>query len=193
MTKKIALTDEEIMSEITENIEYEDSEIDENQLLKDEEVLTVEELNDRIIGAINLLDHIDEYKVAVSNKRREVSYREFDLMHNLEVIQRKMKDDPNYKISAKGIRNFFNELGDVRELRRTLKVSDELIYEFQKQTNRLNNSGNRAMVRSDIGRTKSKLTQPHRNRIYTEEQLNKLFDVKEEGQIEGLEENETNE
>lgn len=179
MTKVQTLTDSEILSEITDNIDYIDGDIDENQLLKDEEVLSVEELNDRIIGAINLLDHIDEYKIAVSNKRREVSYREFDLMHNLEVIMAKMENDPEFKISAKGLRNFFNELGAVRELRRILKVSDELIYEFQKQTNRLNNTGNRALVRSDIGRTKNKLTQPHRNRIYNEEELNKLFDIKE--------------
>lgn len=179
MTKVQTLTDSEILSEITDNIDYIDGDIDENQLLKDEEVLSVEELNDRIIGAINLLDHIDEYKIAVSNKRREVSYREFDLMHNLEVIMAKMENDPEFKISAKGLRNFFNELGAVRELRRILKVSDELIYEFQKQTNRLNNTGNRALVRSDISRTKNKLTQPHRNRIYNEEELNKLFDIKE--------------
>lgn len=183
------MTDEEILAEILGNDTIDDTNIDENQLLTDEEVLSVDELMDRIIGAINLLDHIDEYKVSVSNKRREVSYREFDLMHNLEVIQHKMKNDPDFKITAKGIRNFFNELGEVRELRRTLKVSDELIYEFQKQTNRLNNAGNREMVRNDVHKSKKKLTQPHRNRIYSEEQLNKLFDIKEEG----LEDNETNE
>lgn len=164
--------------------EQPEGELELNTML-DENVFSVEELTDRIVGAINLLDHIDEYKNEVSKKRREIAWREFDLVHTLEEFQK--LEEKGLKISAKGCRNITETIMYYRALRRILKVSDELIYEFQKRYNRLNNVGNRSMVRSDIEREKKRLTQHHRNRIYTDEELYKLADIKLED-IEALKE-----
>lgn len=179
--------EEEIFDEISEE-DLPDIALDEN-IIPDEEVLSVEELLDRIIGAINLLDHIDEYKEAVSKKRREIAYRQFDIDHTLEDIQNIMDEHPDFKLSAKGCRNITEESAHLRKLRRILKVSDALIYEFQKRTNRLNNASNREMLRNDIHREKKNLTKPHHNRVYTQEQLYKFADIKPE-EIENLKQNE---
>ena len=181
--------EEEIFDEISEE-DLPDIALDEN-IMSDEDVLSVEELLDRIIGAINLLDHIDEYKEAVSKKRREVEYRQFDIDHILEDIKEIMDKNPDFKLTAKGCRNIIEEMAHLRQLRRILKVSDTLIYEFQKRTNRLNNAANRSILRNDIYKEKNNLTKPHHNRIYTQEQLYKFADIKQE-EIEELKNKEDN-
>lgn len=160
------MTEEEMLQELSENLDE-----FEGDTIPDKDIFGVEELLDRIVGAVHLLDHIDEYKMQISKKRREVDWKMLDLLHLLETQES--------KITAKGCKNIVEEIAHCRKLRRTLKVSDELIYEFQKRYNRLNNQANRKMVVADINREKNRLTQDYKNRVYTTEQLNELIDAKE--------------
>lgn len=110
----------------------------------------------------------------VSKKRRQTDWKILDLLHKLEepVLEK--------QLTAKGCKNLMEELAHCRKLRRTLKVSDKLIYEFQQRYARLNNHNNRSLLISDIKKEKNSLTQPYKNRVYNEEQLQKLFDIKKE-------------
>ena len=71
------------------------------------------------------------------------------------------------------------KLHDLRELRRTLKVSDSVIYEFQKNTSKLNNEGNRKLLDHAVMKEMNQLTKPYRNRVYTTEELDDMFKATE--------------
>ena len=146
-----------INEELPDNVDF----------IPDNEIFSVDELSNWVMGATSLLNSIDEYKENVSNKRRETDWRLVDILHRLE----NNIDD----MTIYGMISVILELHKLRKIRRTLMVSDTAIYDFQKNTNRLNNINNRNMVDASFMKSVKNLTKPYRNRVYTEEQLNKMF------------------
>lgn len=164
--------EEELTEEIKELDELnEEPPLPLGEYVPDEEIFDLTELSDRLLGVTSLLNHIDQYKEDVSKKRRETDWKILDILHRLE--------DNIDNMTVYGFFKVIYELHHLRELRRTLKVSDTVIYEFQRNSNRLNNEGNRKMLDSTVCRELDKLTRPYRNRVYTEEQLNDMFTATE--------------
>ena len=161
--------EEELTEEIKELDEL--NEEPSGEYVPDEEIFGLTELSDRLLGVTSLLNHIDRYKEDVSKKRRETDWKILDILHRLE--------DNIDNMTVYGFFKVMYELHHLRELRRTLKVSDTVIYEFQRNSNKLNNEGNRKMLDGTICRELDKLTRPYRNRVYTEEQLDEMFTATE--------------
>lgn len=154
-------------------------------IISDNEVLSIAEVLDKMKEIVEKLNDLDNYKLAVSKKRAEIDGRDFDLMHELENVFIKMEEDPEFKLTAKGCRNFIEELMQIRAMRRALKVSDNSIYEFQSRSNKLNNEVNRQFLLAEVNKETKKLTRDYRHRVYSQEELNKIFDVKEKSEENG--------
>lgn len=161
--------EDDILSEINELDEL--NEEPTGEYIPDDEIFNLDELSDRMLGVTSLLNHIDQYKQDVSKKRRETDWKILDILHKLE--------DNIDDMTIYGFIKVILKLHDLRELRRTLKVSDSVIYEFQKNTSKLNNEGNRKLLDHAVMKEMNQLTKPYRNRIYTTEELDDMFKATE--------------
>lgn len=161
--------EDDILSEINELDEL--NEEPTGEYISDDEIFNLDELSDRMLGVTSLLNHIDQYKQDVSKKRRETDWKILDILHKLE--------DNIDDMTIYGFIKVILKLHDLRELRRTLKVSDSVIYEFQKNTSKLNNEGNRKLLDHAVMKEMNQLTKPYRNRVYTTEELDDMFKATE--------------
>ena len=161
--------EDDILTEINELDEL--NEEPTGEYISDDEIFNLDELSDRMLGVTSLLNHIDQYKQDVSKKRRETDWKILDILHKLE--------DNIDDMTIYGFIKVILKLHDLRELRRTLKVSDSVIYEFQKNTSKLNNEGNRKLLDHAVMKEMNQLTKPYRNRVYTTEELDDMFKATE--------------
>lgn len=161
--------EDDILSEINELDEL--NEEPTGEYISDDEIFNLDELSDRMLGVTSLLNHIDQYKQDVSKKRRETDWKILDILHKLE--------DNIDDMTIYGFIKVILKLHDLRELRRTLKVSDSVIYEFQKNISKLNNEGNRKLLDHAVMKEMNQLTKPYRNRVYTTEELDDMFKATE--------------
>lgn len=154
--------EEDLIREIDDPVEEPPAEY-----MPNEEVLSKDEVSNRLLGVTSLLNHIDDYKNEVSKKRRSNAWTISDIRHYLM--------DNIDGCNLIGYFKVIRRLVDEYNLRRDLASSDAIIYEFQKNINRLNNEGNRKMVDSSVMKEAKNWDKPYRNRIMSEEELQQLF------------------
>lgn len=121
---------------------------------------------EKVIEATKILDEIDNFDISVPDKMTEYNYKLSDLYHYIE----------NNKMDSKKCYRMYREMKKVLKERRNFKNNVELLHEYQKHKQKLNNGiANRQILLSEIGKKAKNLNQPYNNRIYTEEELNKII------------------
>lgn len=123
-------------------------------------------VKEKVQEVCKLLDEMDSYIETLQDSLNNVNYRICDLEHLIEY--NKLKTNQCYRV--------IQELHRLRLERRRIKNDIELTNAYKQFQNRLIETNNRSILLNVLGKTeKSLLTSKYNNRVYTEEEIQKLI------------------
>lgn len=121
----------------------------------------------KLTEAIKLLNEIEEYKNGLFDQLSEQDKKLSDLYHIIE----------NQKLNTAQCYRIVKEIKNQRQIRRKVKNDMALFGTYDKHINKLLNESNRNMLLTELHKTNKKLGAEYSNRIYTEEEINKILGV----------------
>lgn len=125
------------------------------------------ELLQKLTDSIQILNDIDEYKDSLLDKLSEQDKKLSDLLHYIE----------KNKLSTAQCYRIVKEIKKQREIRRKVKNDMNILSTYDKHINKLLNENNRNMLLTELHKTNKKLGIEYNNRMYTEEEINKILGV----------------
>ena len=121
----------------------------------------------KLTEVIKLLNEIEEYKNGLLEQLSEQDKKLSDLYHIIE----------NQKLSTAQCYRIVKEMRKQRQIRRKIKNDIALFGTYDKHINKLLNENNRNMLLTELHKTNKKLGIEYNNRMYTEEEINKILGV----------------
>lgn len=121
----------------------------------------------KLTEVIKLLSEIEEYKNGLLDQLSEQDKKLSDLYHIIE----------NQKLSTAQCYRIVKEMRKQRQIRRKIKNDIALFGTYDKHINKLLNENNRNMLLTELHKTNKKLGIEYNNRMYTEEEINKILGV----------------
>ena len=118
-----------------------------------------------INSAIKLLDDVDNYEQEIPRLQSEVDSRLSDLYHYIE--NNKLKTNQCYRI--------VQEIHKLRRERRNINNDHELLRTLKANEQKIINTNNRKMLMAELRKTEKRLNNQYINRVYTEEEIKKIF------------------
>lgn len=118
-------------------------------------------------NAINILNKVDEYKDSLVDKLSEQDKRLSDLEHYIE----------ENKLSTNQCYRMIKEIKKQREIRRKIKNDYTILTNYENNINKLINHDNRRLLLEKVYKVNKSLETEYKNRIYTEEEINKILGV----------------
>ncbi len=123
------------------------------------------ETKDKLIKAIVNLTEVENEIVEIIEREQEIDLRISDLLHYIEFNS----------LSTSGAYSLMRELKKLRHERRKIKDINGMYQIYLRNIEKLKNKDNRQFLISDVSqKVKSLNNQIYANRIYTEEELNKI-------------------
>lgn len=111
--------------------------------------------------AIDRLEEIESYYNELPKLQSNVDSKLSDLLHYIE----------NNNLKAFEAYRIVKEIHNQRTIRRKLTNDYELLKTYKIHETKLCNENNRKMLLAEIHKTSSRLNQPYKNRVYSEEEL----------------------
>lgn len=116
----------------------------------------------------NKLEQIQNHIDMLGANLQTVDYKISDLLHCIE----------NNKLSTKGCYRIVQEIRKCRLERRQIKNDMELAKTLRTNFNKLiSPNNNRQFLLVELNKTNSRLNQPYKNRVYTEEEIKEVLGV----------------
>lgn len=122
-------------------------------------------IKNKVQEVIKILDELEEFENNIPTNQANVDLTISDLYHLLE----------NQKLKTSQCYRFVKKLKEVLDERRKLKERTELIRTFNMHQNKLNNSKNRQMLLSELGKREKQLKSEYKYRILSEEDINEIM------------------
>lgn len=119
----------------------------------------------KVQEVIKILDELENFENNIPTNQANVDLTISDLYHLLE----------NQKLNTSQCYRFVKKLKEVLDERRTLKERTELIRAFNMHQSKLNNSKNRQMLLSELGKREKQLKSEYKYRILSEEDINEIM------------------
>ena len=123
---------------------------------------------DKITNAISILDEIDNMIKTQSEELQKVDYKLSDLYHLIE----------NNDLSDEASINVVREIHLLRKERRSLNNEHDLEVVYQNQKQKMIGNDSRQFLVTELNRTNKRLNSEYKNRVYTEEEIEKLISPK---------------
>lgn len=123
---------------------------------------------DKITNAISILDEIDDMVRTQSEELQKVDYKLSDLYHLIE----------NNELSDEASINVVKEIHDLRKERRSLNNEHDLEVVYQNQKQKMIGNDSRQFLVTELNKTNKRLNSEYKNRVYTEEEIEKLISPK---------------
>ena len=120
---------------------------------------------EKVKEVIAKLDEIDNYADSLTDKLSNYDSKEQDLLHYIE----------ENKINVLWCYRFLKEIKSIRQERRKIKNDMELLYKYNEQKTKLASKDYRQFLLSEMCKREKSLNQPYKNRIYTEEEIQKVL------------------
>lgn len=128
------------------------------------------EVIEQISKAVTILDELEEYNEELPKRLQEEDLRLSDLYHYIE----------NNNLNAPQCCKIVKEIKKRREERRKIKKEMALLRTYSNNCNRLSNADNRKFLVAEVHKTEKQLPSNYKNRIYSEEELKELLEIKKE-------------
>lgn len=123
-------------------------------------------VKEKIKEVCSILDELDNYIATLNDSLTNINYKICDLEHLIEY--NKLKTNQCYRV--------VQELHRLRLERRRIKNDIELTNAYKQFQNRLIETNNRSILLNVLGKTeKALLNSKYNNRVYTEEEIQKLI------------------
>lgn len=119
----------------------------------------------KIKEATDILDEIDEHFEGLNERLSEMDGRTQDLLHYIE----------EHNINILWAYKYIKELKRVRMERRQIKNDMAILYEFNKNKNKLISKDLRKFMLSDVYRREKQLNQPYKNTKYEGGEIENLL------------------
>lgn len=123
---------------------------------------------DKITNAISILDEIDNMIKTQSEELQKVDYKLSDLYHLIE----------NNDLSDEASINVVREIHLLRKERRSLNNEHDLEVVYQNQKQKMIGNDSRQFLVTELNKTNKRLNSEYKNRVYTEEEIEKLISPK---------------
>ena len=123
---------------------------------------------DKITNAISILDEIDDMIRTQSEELQKVDYKLSDLYHLIE----------NNELSDEASINVVREIHLLRKERRSLNNEHDLEVVYQNQKQKMIGNDSRQFLVTELNKTNKRLNSEYKNRVYTEEEIEKLISPK---------------
>ena len=123
---------------------------------------------DKITNAISILDEIDDMIRTQSEELQKVDYKLSDLYHLIE----------NNDLSDEASINVVREIHLLRKERRSLNNEHDLEVVYQNQKQKMIGNDSRQFLVTELNKTNKRLNSEYKNRVYTEEEIEKLISPK---------------
>lgn len=123
---------------------------------------------EKISNAISILDEIDNMIKTQSEELQKVDYKLSDLYHLVE----------NNELSDEASINVVREIHLLRKERRSLNNEHELEIVYQNQKQKMIGNDSRQFIITELNKTNKRLNNEYKNRVYTEEEIEKLISPK---------------
>jgi hypothetical protein len=123
---------------------------------------------DKITNAISILDEIDNMIKTQSEELQKVDYKLSDLYHLIE----------NNELSDEASINVVREIHLLRKERRSLNNEHDLEVVYQNQKQKMIGNDSRQFLVTELNKTNKRLNSEYKNRVYTEEEIEKLISPK---------------
>ncbi len=123
---------------------------------------------DKITNAISILDEIDDMIRTQSEELQKVDYKLSDLYHLIE----------NNELSDEASINVVREIHLLRKERRSLNNEHDLEVVYQNQKQKMIGNDSRQFLVTELNKTNKRLNNEYKNRVYTEEEIEKLISPK---------------
>lgn len=123
---------------------------------------------DKITNAISILDEIDNMIKTQSEELQKVDYKLSDLYHLIE----------NNELSDEASINVVREIHLLRKERRSLNNEHDLEVVYQNQKQKMIGNDSRQFLVTELNKTNKRLNNEYKNRVYTEEEIEKLISPK---------------
>lgn len=120
---------------------------------------------EKVKEVIAKLDEIDNYADSLADQLSNYDSKEQDLLHYIE----------ENKINVLWCYRFLKEIKSIRQERRKIKNDMELLYKYNEQKTKLASKDYRQFLLSEMCKREKSLNQPYKNRIYTEEEIQKVL------------------
>ena len=117
---------------------------------------------DKITNAISILDEIDNMIKTQSEELQKVDYKLSDLYHLIE--NNELSDEASINV--------------VRKERRSLNNEHDLEVVYQNQKQKMIGNDSRQFLVTELNKTNKRLNSEYKNRVYTEEEIEKLISPK---------------
>lgn len=123
---------------------------------------------EKITNAISILDEIDNMIKTQSEELQKVDYKLSDLYHLIE----------NNDLSDEASINVVREIHLLRKERRSLNNEHDLEVVYQNQKQKMIGNDSRQFLVTELNKTNKRLNSEYKNRVYTEEEIEKLISPK---------------
>lgn len=123
---------------------------------------------EKIKNAICILDEIDNMIKTQSEELQKVDYKLSDLYHLIE----------NNDLSDEASINVVREIHLLRKERRSLNNEHDLEVVYQNQKQKMIGNDSRQFLVTELNKTNKRLNSEYKNRVYTEEEIEKLISPK---------------
>ena len=123
---------------------------------------------DKITNAISILDEIDNMIKTQSEELQKVDYKLSDLYHLIE----------NNELSDEASINVVREIHLLSKVRRSLNNEHDLEVVYQNQKQKMIGNDSRQFLVTELNKTNKRLNSEYKNRVYTEEEIEKLISPK---------------
>jgi inhibitor of KinA sporulation pathway (predicted exonuclease) len=136
----------------------------------------------KISEACKLLNEVEEYVKDLDDRHSICDMKLSDMWHLIE--------NNDVEEWSKGeLRNVAKEIKSVCEVRRKVKVNIGLRKIYQDNIGKLNNQVNRAMLLEKLNKAQKSYNSDYTYRVYKEEEINKLVELKKESDDAPISEN----
>lgn len=122
-------------------------------------------IKNKVQEVIKILDELEEFEKDIPTNQANVDLIISDLYHLLE----------NQKLNTSQCYRFVKRLKEVLAERRILKEQTDMVRTFVIHQNKLNNSNNRKMLLSELGKREKQLKSEYKYRILSEEDINEIM------------------
>lgn len=126
---------------------------------------------DCLTQAISILNKTDEYLESLCDRLSECDSLISDYQHFIECTN----------INEINLKELYSNMQEIFKLRRTIKNDLALKVNYQNLVARLNSTTNRQFLLQSMNTTQSKLNTTYKNRILSEEEVQKLTNKKKAG------------
>jgi len=128
-----------------------------------------EKITEKIRDAIKILDEIDEMIKSQPTELQTIDLELSDLYHLIE----------NNELSDAASINVIKRIHELRQKRRSLKNEYEIETTYQTHKSKLTGNETRTFLANEIYKTVKKLNSEYKNRVLTDEDIQKLLEFKE--------------